>query len=213
VITSSPQSPAAGIRWWLGKLFPGLLLTALALVAGAFWLRWHDDADFDAWRSGRLGALSAERDQVQRRWEAVQAGLQRTLAEISAGEEQIRAADKVVAELKELSSTWDRLVGNREQQIANAEQLARMTKLRAESADRVAALRLESKRMIWERDGLEISRSRLNAELAVIANDRTAAGHYLRLAWRDMKTAIIWALYGAGRLIFFLQSRPRENRN
>jgi len=181
------------------------LLPALALVAGAIWLRCSDRVDFGAARRARLATVLEQRDHVQRRWDSVQARVQRIQSEIPQREEEIRRADKVVGELKELRSTWERLVGDREQQIANGEQLARMTKFRAESADRVAALRLESKRTIWERDGLEISRARLDAQLDLLQNDGTVAGHYLRLAWHLMKSGIIWglAIYGAGCLAFF----------
>jgi hypothetical protein len=203
------RSPAGTVRSWLGKLIPGLLLVGVGLVGDAFWLSWQDHVDFQAWRTEQLKTLGAERGQVLRDLDDVHARLKKIQIEIPAEEERIRQAHKIIAELNHLASTWDRLVGNPEQQKANAEQLAHMTKLRTDAAERLAALQQESKRTGWERDGLEITRAGLDAQFQAVDRERSTALHYLGLAWRRLRTGIICtlALYGLGCLFFYLRIR------
>lgn len=203
------SSPAQIIRWWLGRLVPGLLLAGVALVIGAAWEDWHSRVDFTGWRAAQLETLGAEHGQVLRGLDDIHARLKRIQAEIPVEQERIRQADKIIGELNHLASTWDRLVGNPEQQRANAEQLAHLTTLRRDAAARVTALQQESTRTTWEGDGLEITRASVEARLQVVEADRTAAGHYLGLAWHSLRAGIICALalYGVGCFLFFLRLR------
>ena len=61
-------------------------------------------------------------------------------AEIAAERAKAEQADKVVEQLKALESSWDRLVGNPEQQKANAEQRARMEAVRGTARAKAAAI-------------------------------------------------------------------------
>jgi hypothetical protein len=203
------QSPAGTIRWWLGKLAPGLLLAGSALIVGAFWLADRDPVDFKASRVGQLNALGTERDQVLRSLDDVHARFKNIHAEIPAQQERVGQADKIIRELNRLTSTWDKYVGDPEQQKANATQLERMTTLRTEANDRLAALQEESQRTTWERDGLEITLAGVNARLRAIENDRSTAAHYLGVAWRRMRVGIICvlALYSLGWFLFYLRRR------
>ncbi len=204
------SSPARLLHWWLGKLVPGLVLSGIALAAGACWLDWHDRVDFTAWRNGQLLSLVEERTQARRGLDDVHARLGRIQGEIPLQQERIRQADKIIGELKHLGSTWDRLVGNPEQQKANSDQLAHVTQLRSDAAERVAELQQESKQTTWERDGLEITLASIDARLRAVENDRGVAGHYLRLAWRRMKAGILGALvlYSLGWVLFYFRRRP-----
>ena len=203
------QSPSGTLCWWLGKLIPSLLLVGIGLVGGAFWLSCQDHVDFQTWRTEQLKTLDAERGQVLRGLDGVHARRKKIQVEIPGEEERIRQADKIIGELNHLASTWDRLVGNPEQQKANAEQLAHMARLRADAAERLAALQQESKRTGWERDGLEITRAGLDAQFQAVDRDRSTALHYLGFAWRRLRTGIICtlALYGLGCFFFYLRIR------
>jgi hypothetical protein len=203
------QSPAGTLRWWLGKLIPGVLLAGVGLAGGAFWLSWQDPVDFQAWRTEQLKTIGAERGQVLRGLDNVHSRQKQIQVEIPAEAERIRQADKIITELNQLASTWDRYVGNPEQQKANAEQLTHMTKLRDDAAVRLVGLQQESKRTGWERDGLEISRTSLDARFQVVDGDRSTALHYLGLAWRRLRVGIICtlALYGLGCFLFYLRIR------
>jgi hypothetical protein len=204
------SSPLRLIRWWLGKLVPGLLVSGLALAAGAGWLDWHDRVDFPSWREEQLQALGTERAQVLGGLDDVRARLGRIQGQIPLEQERVRQADKIIGELSHLASTWDRLVGNPEQQKANHEQLTHVTQLRADAAERVAALQQESRQTSWERDGLEITRASVDARLRAVETDRSVAAHYLGLAWRRMRVGLVGVLtlYSLGWVLFYFRRRP-----
>ncbi|MSU69352.1 MAG: hypothetical protein EXS39_00945 [Opitutaceae bacterium] len=194
------QSLARIIQGWVGKAALGLLIAGCALAADGSWLSWHDHGDFDAWSRDQLRALGSERAPVNQAVDNVRERMDRLSAELSAEQERTRRAAKIIAQLEDLQSTWDHYVGNREQQTANAEQLARMTNLRDDAAERAAALQQEFKRTTWERDGLELARGSIDARLQAAENNRAAVGHYLRLAWHRLQGWIIsgLALYYLG---------------
>src|SRR5882762_1812331 len=119
-------------RWLTGKTAAAGLILMLGLAAGALWLFLRDNIDFDEWRSDLLRSLTGERTHVQSALGDVQKRMAQLAAETAAEQAKAKAADGVIAQLKGLESTWDRLVGNSEQQKANTEQVARMQTLRTE---------------------------------------------------------------------------------
>jgi chromosome segregation ATPase len=202
------QTTGRIIRGWLGKLLPGLLIVALPMVAGGFWLSSHDGSGFTARRREQLQTLGEERARLHAALADIHARMDRISGEITVEHDRSQKADKVISQLKELQSTWDRLVGNREQQQANEEQLARMRKLRADATEHGAALQQELKRSTWERDGLEITRASIDERLSAVEHDGSAAGHYLHLAWSRLEG---WIIAGLGLYYLawaFLRARP-----
>ena len=124
------------IRWTLQKFAGGVLIVGLALAAGGVWLYLKDNVDIAVWQEDLVRTISGEQAKIRAAMADVNQRLGRLAAEIAAAEERTKTADKVIARLKELESTWDRLVGNRAQQKANAEQLEKMTRLRTASAEK-----------------------------------------------------------------------------
>jgi len=187
------QALARIIRWWLGKLLPGVLVAGLLIGGGACWFYSRDQGDFDTNRRERLQALGVERDHLQQSLTEVRTKMDRISSETVAEQERIQQVDKVIGQLKDLESTWDKLVGNREQQRANAEQLAKMTALRQDAVERRATLLTDFKRATWERDGLEIARGNIESRLQALATEDSKVGHYLRLAWERLKVwVVVW---------------------
>ena len=171
------------LRWIFEKFASAALIVALGLAACALWLFLKDNVDFDEWRHDLLRTVNGERAKVQAAMADVHKRMDRIAVEISAEQARAKLADGAIAKLKDLESTWDRLVGNPEQQKANAEQLAKMTARRLEITAKVQALQQEFTRTTWERDGLEIALGKLDARLHAIEAHQSRVWHYLERAW------------------------------
>ena len=104
------------LRWLAAKFAGAAAIVVLAVALCALWLYIKDNVDFDEWRRDAVRALTGERAKYQAALTDVRHRLETLSAEIAADHEKLRQADKVIAGLKELESTWDRYVGNREQQ-------------------------------------------------------------------------------------------------
>ena len=171
------------LRWIFEKFAAATLIVALGLAACGLWLFLKDNVDFDLWRQDVVRAINGERAKTQAAVGDVHMRMDRIAAEISAEQDRARQADKVIAERKDLESTWDKLVGKREQQQANAEQLQRMGTLRAGITAKVQARQQEFTRTTWERDGLEIALGKLDAQLKAAEEKQSRMLHYLERAW------------------------------
>src|SRR5258708_97200 len=117
-------------RWIFSKFATAALIIVLGFAACGLWLFLKDNVDFDQWRRDVLRSIDGERTKVQAAMADVRQRMDRIAAEIAAEQDRAKRTDKVIDELKDLESAWDRVMGNREQQKANAEQLQRMTALR-----------------------------------------------------------------------------------
>jgi hypothetical protein len=181
-------------RWLLGKTAGAGLILAAGLAAGGLWLFLRDNVDFDEWRRDMQRTLSGERGKVQTALGDVQQRMDRMAAELAVEKAKGEQADKVVAQLTALESTWDRLIGNPEQQKANAEQRARMEAVSAGARGRVAELQEALTRTGWERDGLQIALGKKDAELRAAQEKKSKIQHYLEDAWVRSKPWVVWAL-------------------
>jgi hypothetical protein len=145
-------------------------------------------------RTQRIRSLTTERDRLARELTAVKVTLAGYPAQIAVEEDRIRQADRVIRELRELESMWDKLVGNPEQQRANAEQIGRMNRLRTEAQGKIALLKEETQRTTWEKDGLDIELAGVASRLSTAERSSSAIGYYLALGWRDVRGWLITAL-------------------
>jgi hypothetical protein len=173
------------LRWVFDKCAVATVIVALALVACALWLFLKDNVDFDEWRRDVVRAINGERTKVKEAMADVHKRMDRISAEISAEQERGKQADRVIAQLRELESTWDKLVGNREQQKSNAEQLAKMIELRLAVTEKVKNLQQEFTRATWERDGLEIALGKVEVRLKEAEEKQSRLLHYLQRAWEQ----------------------------
>lgn len=171
------------IRWILRRFAGALLIVVLSLAAGGLWLFLKDSVDFDAWREGAVRVLSGQREQTRQALADVRGRMDRISAEIHAEEERGRVADGAIAKLQELESMWDRLVGNPEQQKANAQQIDKLRETRRQVREKVEALKRDFTRTTWERDGLELALGKVEAQIAEAEARQSRVLHYLEEAW------------------------------
>lgn len=187
------------LRWLVQKLGAAVLMVALALVAWALWIFLQDNVDFDLRQTELVRVLNGQRTEIRAALADVHLRQEKLLQEISAEKLRAEQAAGVMRKLKELESTWDRLVGNPEQQKANAEQLARMEILRQDAEAKIAAHEAAYTRGTWERDGLEIALGKLEVRITQVEAQKSKLAHYLERAWERSK----WWLGGALALYFF----------
>ena len=171
------------IRWIFEKFAAAAAMVSLALLACALWLFLKDSVDFDQWRQDVMNVLNGKRSEVKAALDDVHKRMDRISAEITAERERAKLADSVIEKLKDLESTWDRVIGNPEQQKANAAQLEKMTELRMGLKEKIVQLQREFTRVTWERDGLEIALGKLDVQLAEAKEKESRVLHYLERTW------------------------------
>jgi chromosome segregation ATPase len=174
------------------------LMVVLALAVYGVWLFLRDNVDFDLQRHEIVRALTGERAKTQEAMGDVDERLERQSQDIAAKEERIGHVDKVIAKINSLESTWDRLIGNPEQQAANHMQLGKMHAMRKVEQGELDELQNKFNRTTWERDGLEIALGRLEARLVTIEEQQSQVMHYAMTAWGKTR----WWLLGALAVYF-----------
>jgi hypothetical protein len=165
------------------KFAGAALIVVLGLTAAGLYLYLKDNVDFETWRQDVVRAVTGERAKVHAALADVNQRMTRISAEMVAEEERGKQADKVIAQLQALESTWDRFVGNPAQQKANQEQLARMTELRVQVRTKVEQLQKEFTRTTWERDGLEIALGKVETQLRAVEAQQSRLVHYFERVW------------------------------
>ena len=202
------------MRWLLGKTAAAGLILALGLGTGGLWLFLKDNVNFEDWRRDVMRTLTGERAHIQSAFEEVTQRLERIKTEIAAERTKADQAGKIIEQLKALESTWDRLVGNSEQQRANAEQRTKMVAFRAAALARVETLQKDYTRTTWERDGLAVALGKKDAELKAAEAKKSKVQHYLEDAWQRSSTWVylVLALYffgpTVGKLILYFGVAP-----
>lgn len=181
-------------RWLLGKTAAAGLILALGLGAGGLWLFLRDNVNFEDWRRDVIRTITGERAHIQSALGDVEQRLERMKTEIAAERAKAEQAGKIIEQLKALESTWDRWVGNPEQQRANAEQRTKMVALRAAAMARVETLQKDYMRTTWEHDGLEVALGKKTAELKAAEAKKSKVQHYLEDAWARSRHWVYLAL-------------------
>lgn len=182
--------------WLLSKLGMAVLIVVLALVAVGLWLFLNDQVDAETRRLEYMEELRAAQAEFAADKVAVLHELQQLRDSAKAEQQRINQAQKIVTQLMALRSWWEQWLGNKEQQVANEEQIARMNALSAESETQLADIRRKLS------DG-EIRLADLNYQLANVerdlegsSNSESAIAHYLRDSWDRSKWYLAVALAG-----------------
>jgi hypothetical protein len=170
------------LRWVFEKFAAASAMAVLALAAAGLWLFLKDNVDFDQWRGDMLRAINGERTKILEAKADVTKRMDRIAVEITAEQQRAAQADKVLAQLKELESAWDRLTRDA-QQKANDARMASVAALRQNLTVRIAILQDDFKRATWERDGLDIALGKLDQRLAEVQAQQSRVMHYLERVW------------------------------
>jgi hypothetical protein len=185
-------------RWVLQKFAAAGLIVLLAVAACGVWLFLRDNVDFDIRHHQWVMQLTGERNHYRAALADVQNRITTTTAEIAAQDTRAKQAEKIIAQLRDLQSVWDRFIGNPDQQKANAEQMKHMEEVRVASQAKATELRQSLTRMTWERDGLEIALGKLDRQITFAEAHKNKVLHYLLQAWQKVE----WWVYGALALYF-----------
>lgn len=180
--------------WLLQKVSAGALIVVIGVAAVALGLYLRETVDFDRSKAVLVQSLTDERDQLEAVRQEIEARIAVLQADIASQEERVQRAAKVIATLRELESWWDRLIGNPEQQKANAEQIKRMEDLSTTASSQLVELRRTLVQTTWEREGLEIALNRAQQRLQAELQTESRVVHYARRAWDEAKVYVITAL-------------------
>jgi hypothetical protein len=200
------------------KLAVSLLIVALVLAAGGLRVLWRDRVNVSTAKPQFLAELKSHRQQTAAALDDVNQRMVAMQAELAQQQAREQMEDKAIAGLHQLRSWWDGWFGDREQQRAYADQLARDEQLRHDTVTREVALVRELRRTKWEKDGLEIELSQLDRRIHAAGTNQSRFVTCLLLAWDKAKWYAVAALglyfFGAlaGKLLmFFGWARLVEN--
>jgi hypothetical protein len=181
-------------RWLLAKSAMAVVIVAGGLAVYGLWQFLRDNVDLDLRHNELVRVITGERAQVKAALGDVETRLAQNRADIAAAQERIRQIDSIIQRLKELESTWDKVVGNREQQEANAAQLVRMGALHREAVAELTRLQTQLTRTTWERDGLQVALGRLDIRLQEVNTQRSRFVHYVQDLWARTRFWLLLAL-------------------
>lgn len=182
---------AAGL---LQKFAVVILIVVLALAAFAALLYYQDQRAARARGADWVQALQGERDRLQTLKSDIEARIASLQADAALQKDRIRRAEKVLQLLRELSSWWDRLFGNAEQQRLNEEQAKRVETLKRDAAGKLPEIERLLTHTLWEKEGVMLSLDRVQRQLVSAEELKTAGNHYLRAAWEAGRKYILFAL-------------------
>lgn len=180
--------------WLAQKLTIAVTIVVLGLAAYALWLFVRDQVDFDTRQSAWATMLSDERDRLATAKAEVERRIAEMQADLEAQKRRIEQSAKIIANLRALESWWDRWFGNREQQIANEQQIARMETLRTGATATISELQRLLTHSTWERQSIEVELRRIEARWQKAVAGESPAKHYLRAAWDRAKWYVALAL-------------------
>ncbi|MBL9186386.1 MAG: hypothetical protein JNK23_02810 [Opitutaceae bacterium] len=182
------------LAWLAQKFGVAALIVLIALAGYGLWLFVKEEHSLEVDRVEKLARTMADRDKLLAAKAEVEQRLATLRADIEKQRERAQQAAKVIATLRELESWWDRWFGNRAQQSANAEQIARMEKLRKDSLGLIDDLQRGVTKVVFEKDGVETALHRVNAEVAYLDQTRSGMRRYLATAWDRLKWYLVIAL-------------------
>jgi hypothetical protein len=200
------------------KLVVSLLIVGLVLAAGGLRVFWRDRVNPSAAKPQFLAELKSDRQQAAAALDDVNQRMAAMQADLAQQQAREQMEDKAIAGLHKLRSWWDGWFGDREQQRAYADQLARDEQFKHDTEAREVGLVRELRRTKWEKDGLEIELGQLDRRIHAAETNQSRFVTYLVLAWDQAKWYAVaaWGLYFfgaiAGKLfIFFGLARLVEN--
>ncbi len=173
--------------WCAQKLCAAALIAAAAVLLYAAWMWAQEEGVLEARRLERLEQALAERGQLQAAQAALETKLEQLRRDAAAQKARLAQAEKVMATLRELESWWDRWFGNRAQQAANAEQLAKMEQTKAEARNRWSEAEKALSAAGWQLEGLKTAIGRNAVEVERIEAAQSGLRRTLLLAWEATK--------------------------
>jgi hypothetical protein len=180
--------------WLVQKLAAAAIIVLIALAGYGLWLFLQEEGIFEERRIEKMQRALAERDRLLDAQAAIEERITAARALIEKQKDNAKKADKIIATLRELESWWERWFGNREQQAGNAERLQKMEKLKSDTAAKVVDLQRAVTQAISEKDGVEQTLRRTNAEIGNLEASRSRTRQYAVVAWEKTKWWVLVAL-------------------
>ena len=201
------------------KCAMSMLVGLLALAAYSLWLYGKEPASFEVRRARLIATTHSELTALQDEQVQLSAAKSETAAALVAQQSRHNQAEKALKTLHALDPNMlERVWGDAETQKTHAERVARMEKIKAESAARSVALQCQLRD---EEAGLrELNERHQRVERTHLAAtvDGQAGVHYLRTAWHEARWLVVGVIcaYLFGRfvlsLFWFYAVAPRVTR-
>ncbi len=181
----------------------------IVAVALGGWLLASDRGKMKEEQGARM-----QRAMVDEKIASARQRIEQLEVELPPEQERALRAEKVVGELKSLTSTWSWFGGNREQQRLNRERLAKMEAMHVEATAKASTLQQELQRLRWETETLEAERATLDAIVRAEDQRRASVWHRVRETWRLGRGWIVIAagVYLAGAVLVQAGARRWRSR-
>ncbi len=185
--------------WLAQKVIAAAVITAAAVLLYAAWIWAQEEGLLETRRLERLRQATEERGRLQAAQAALEAKLEELRRDAATQKSRLAQAEKVAKTLLELESWWDRWFGNRAQQAANTEQLAKMEQTKIDARNRWAEADKALTAAGWQLDGLKAAIGRNAQEIGRIEAAQSGLRRMILVAW----DATRWWIAGALAAYFF----------
>jgi hypothetical protein len=176
------------------KLAMALLIAVLTLLACALWLFVGEHGDYAEHRALRIGRVEARYAETSKQLADVTLQTDLAAESLTAQQSRLAQAEKVLKSLHELDpGTFERLIGDKAQQDAHDERIARTVRIKTETQTRIVELQREVVTGERRKAELQAAVDALESERASLREEKSAVGHYVRTAWIEGA----WIVYTA----------------
>jgi hypothetical protein len=187
------------IKTALSRCAVFVVIALLALAAHGVWLFLQETSHPETLREQRLGELIAARSQAEKSGAEIDRRLGELREALAAQRDRHERAGRIAESLKSLQSFWRRWFGDREQQVANARQIAHLREVQKETRTQITELERAVRLAVRERSQVDLLLGNVDRDIVALQQQRSALVHYALWVWdRDR-----WWV-AAGAVLYFL---------
>ena len=194
----------------VASLAPAVVLGGgIVVVALGGWLLASDRAKTKEAQGARL-----QRAILDEKIAGARQKIEQLEVELPPEQERALRSEKLIGELKGLTSTWSWFGGNREQQRLNRERLAKVESMHVEAVAKASTLQQELQRLRWEAERLEAERTKIETLVQAEDERRGSVWYRGREAWLLVRGWMLMAggMYLAGTVLVQAGTRRWRSR-
>ena len=166
------------------KLAMAVLIAVLTLLAYSLWLFVSERGDYAEHRTLRTARVETSYADLSKQLADVTMQTNVATETLAAQQLRLTQAEKVLKSLHELDpGTLERLMGDKAQQDAHDERIARTVRIKTETQTRIVELQREVVTGGQRKAELQTAVAALESERTSLREEKSAVSHYVRTAW------------------------------
>jgi hypothetical protein len=179
------------------KLAMAVFIAVLTLLAGSLWLYVGEGGNYTEHRALRTARVEERHADLSAQLAEVMLNTNVAIETLAAQQLRLTQAEKVLKSLHELDlGTLERLIGDKAQQEAFDDRIARTARTKTETQTRIVELQREVVTGEQRKVELKVAVDALESELIGLREEKSAFNHYVRTAWIEGRW-IVYAVFCA----------------